>query len=122
MAVSLALAAMALRALLPVGFMPSPADAGLKTPLVICTMAGPATLWLDAAGKPAKPDPESHGAPGHAPCAFAGFGALLAAPQPAILRAPIASFLAPVDAPTTAPPGQARDLRLARPRAPPVAA
>jgi len=52
-ALMLALAAMLFRGLVPAGWMPG-ASAG--TPLVICSMSGPAHVHADANGKPAKHD------------------------------------------------------------------
>jgi len=57
-AVYIALAAMVLRALVPLGWMPSASAAGV--PLAICTMQGAITLTLDAHGKPQKPANGTH--------------------------------------------------------------
>jgi hypothetical protein len=77
------LCAVSLRLLTPPGWMPD-LDARSGAPLVICTGAGV---------HPVRPaDPASHGHAGkgsHEVCAFAGL-ALDAAPQVAILAAPLA--------------------------------
>ena len=64
-AVSLALAAMLLRALLPDGWMP--ASAGSGTPFVICSVDG---VHTGGKGTPTQPSRE------HGPCAFASVAPL----------------------------------------------
>jgi hypothetical protein len=81
-ALVLALAAMLFRGLLPAGWMPG-ASAG--TPLVICTLSGPAHVHADANGKPAKHDnSRSDVCPFGAAPHFAALDAPIAAPVPAI--------------------------------------
>ena len=65
----LALIAVAMKILVPPGFMVGTADAGGRAgyPLVICTGHGPATAPSDAGGK--APAQKSHT---DAPCSFAG--------------------------------------------------
>jgi hypothetical protein len=70
-AVSLALCAMVLRALLPDGWMPA---ASAAVPLVICSIDG--THHTKAPGAPTQPQ-------SHAPCAFAA-AAPLAPPSPPV--------------------------------------
>ncbi|MGA7675921.1 MAG: DUF2946 family protein [Rhizomicrobium sp.] len=79
----LALAAMMLRALLPVGWMPNPSMAG-GTPLTICTMNGPVQMVLGPDGQPQKPKPHQGNANHHDTCPFA------AAPHFATTTPPIA--------------------------------
>jgi len=79
LAVSLALCAMMLRALLPDGWMPA-ANAG-ASPLVICSIDG-----VHTGGKA----PKSEDRRGHAPCAFAAMGHASA-------PAPFASSVLPSD-------------------------
>jgi|GEM_PF-2760886 len=77
-AVSLALCAMVLRALLPDGWMPAPAASA--APFVICSMDG-----IHTGGKqPADPAHER----AHAPCAFAA-AAPLSPPLVAIMAVPV---------------------------------
>ena len=82
-AVHLALAAMLLRAVMPVGWMPS---AAAGSPLTICTMNGPVRMVLGPDGTPIKQKPH------HDTCPFA------AAPPLAELAA-----VAPVTAPSLLP-------------------
>jgi len=82
-AISLALCAMLLRALLPDGWMPA---ATTGTPFVICSVDG-----VHSGGKqPADPARES----GHAPCAFAA-AAHLAPPAFAAVALPVPSNAQP---------------------------
>src|SRR5258706_7782302 len=71
-AIALALAAMALRALLPDGWMPSAHAA----PFTICSV----NVQSHGSGKPSQPEQEHR----HAPCAFAA-AAPLAPPATAVL-------------------------------------
>ena len=92
-AVHLALAAMLLRAVMPVGWMPS---AAAGSPLTICTMNGPIRMVLGPDGNPIKQKPH------HEACPFA------AAPPLAELAAvaPVAApSLLPVTAETVQPDG-----------------
>lgn len=83
---TLAVLAVALKVLIPAGFMAAPTKvAGL--PLVICTGAG--SLEMTPADAPGKHAPGEK--PGHdMPCAFAGHG--LAAPAPDLAPVDIAAF------------------------------
>jgi hypothetical protein len=58
-AVSLALAATLLRALLPEGWMPNPSGAA-GTPVVICTVYGLQHIVLNADGNPVNPSDQKH--------------------------------------------------------------
>jgi hypothetical protein len=81
-ALALALAAILFRGLMPAGWMPG-ASAG--TPLVICTMSGPAHVHADANGKPGKHDNgRSDTCPFGAAPHFAALDAPIAAPAPAL--------------------------------------
>jgi hypothetical protein len=71
---TLAVLALALKVLIPPGFMPGPAHGA---PLVLCTGHGP--VAIDPADLAGKKSPANKPAP-NAPCAFAGHGA--AAPVP----------------------------------------
>jgi hypothetical protein len=66
LAISLALAAMLLRALLPDGWMPNTGSAAIASPFVICSLDG-----AHHSGKPPA-DQDRH----HGPCAFAAAGHL----------------------------------------------
>ncbi|MBS0470770.1 MAG: hypothetical protein JSR60_06840 [Proteobacteria bacterium] len=77
LAVSLALAAMMLRALLPDGWMPATQAAG--SPLVICSLDG-----IHTGGK-TQPGQDERG---HGPCAFAAMGHLSPPMQAALLPLP----------------------------------
>lgn len=73
--IRLLLAAVVLRALIPVGFMPDfRAAAHGEFKIVICTASGSKLVTLDADGKLIAGEPSSdHKAPHHdEPCAFAG--------------------------------------------------
>jgi hypothetical protein len=83
-ALSLALAAMMLRGLMPVGWMP--ASQGSGSLVVLCTLSGPVHVYLGTDGQPHNPKP-SHGDSGRVEaCPFAGAPhfALLAGPPPAL--------------------------------------
>jgi hypothetical protein len=77
LAVSLALAAMLLRALLPDGWMP--ASAGSGTPFTICSIDGVHT------GGKTQPAHDQHE---HGSCAFAAMGHISPPSQPALALAP----------------------------------
>jgi len=105
-AISLALCAMVLRALLPDGWMPAAA----ATPFTICSVDG-----VHGGGK-APADP----ARSHAPCAFAA-AAHLAPPQVAPSAAPVLSAAWPIRFSRRSEPVRQRaDHRSNPPRAPPV--
>ncbi|MEI9991247.1 MAG: hypothetical protein WDM86_14525 [Rhizomicrobium sp.] len=106
-AISLALCAMVLRALLPDGWMPAAAGA----PFVICSVDG----VHDGGKQPGDPAREHS----HAPCAFAA-AAPLAPPQVAGFAAPAVSAIPSVAFAGRAGPLQARAFhRPNAPRAPP---
>lgn len=72
------LAAFALRAIIPVGYMPdltAVSNGVLK--IVICSSDGIKTVALNADGTPAAPD--RHGEAHKHPCAFSGIGGLILA-------------------------------------------
>jgi hypothetical protein len=71
--------ALAVRMVIPVGWMPSFVDG--KTTITLCTSAGMVEAWVDADGKIHKESPAKKGA-GDQPCAFAGLNA--AADTPAL--------------------------------------
>ena len=76
---SLLLLAFALRALVPVGYMPDFAAAAKgEYKVVICSAAGSKTISLDADGLPASQQPGDHAPAGHddQPCAFTGIVAM----------------------------------------------
>jgi hypothetical protein len=96
-----AVLALALKVLIPPGFMMAPTP-GTAPTLVICTghgaLEGDALTPLrDAAGKKAPADKSSH----DAPCVFAGHG--VAAPAPETAPTEVA-FLAPAAAPALPSP------------------
>jgi hypothetical protein len=70
-----ALAAMLLRALLPLGWMPGSFAAGV--PLVICTPQGAKQIHLGQDGKPVSPEP---GSAATAACVFSAAAPLAPAP------------------------------------------
>lgn len=63
------LLALALRVIIPSGFMPS-SERGFA--LTICTGMDTQTVWMDKSGKLYKEDPSKGKSVGHQPCAFAG--------------------------------------------------
>lgn len=90
---TLAALALALKVLLPAGFMVDPAARGFS--MVICTAEGTAVVHQD--GAPAGPaSKQQH----DAPCAFAGHGMGAVAPS---LAAPMAAAYAAYVAPSPAP-------------------
>ena len=120
----LALPALLLRALIPVGFMPVATAAGVG--LELCPDAGPLPAGASAAAHihahhhhhPGGPPPSS--AAHHAPCLFAASAALASAPD----GVAVAALPAPVRAPGEAQLGArgfvASIVRAQSPRAPPV--
>jgi len=75
LAVVFALAAVLVRAVVPVGWMPS-TQLSSGVPIVICTVSGEQHILLDADGHPI-PGGEKHDANrGQAPCAFAAVASL----------------------------------------------
>ena len=83
------LLALALRVIIPSGFMPS-SERGFA--LTICTGMDTQTVWMDKSGKLHKEDPSKGKSVEHQPCAFAGTA--MAADMPAadfqVAMAPVA--------------------------------
>jgi hypothetical protein len=69
LAAALILLVLAMRVLVPSGWMPS-ADRGFA--LTICTGMDTQTVWMDTSGKLHKEDPSKGKSVEHQPCAFAG--------------------------------------------------
>jgi hypothetical protein len=107
----------ALRALLPVGFMPDlDALGGGRLDIVLCTAQGDAPLPLDAGGAPAKP----HGSPGvDCPFGMALAKTIVAPILPALPQAaaPIATVTRADPVAALRPPSQGPPLGS---RAPPI--
>ena len=86
---ALILLALALRVIIPSGFMPS-SERGFA--LTICTGMDTQTVWMDKSGKLHKADPSKGKSVEHQPCAFAGTA--MAADMPAadfqVAMAPVA--------------------------------
>ena len=68
-AAALIVLALALRVIIPSGFMPS-SERGFA--LTICTGMDTQTVWMDKSGKLHKEDPSKGKSVEHQPCAFAG--------------------------------------------------
>ena len=68
-AAALILLALALRVIIPSGFMPS-SERGFA--LTICTGMDTQTVWMDKSGRLHKEDPSKGKSVEHQPCAFAG--------------------------------------------------
>ncbi|NWH08490.1 MAG: hypothetical protein HXY22_07615 [Alphaproteobacteria bacterium] len=85
-AVTLALAAMTLRALVPAGWMPSSTMGMDGIPLVLCTLEGVVTVTLGPDGQPQAPQKKSGHT--HEVCPFAGAAPLAAAVDPAGITLP----------------------------------
>jgi len=69
LAAAVILLALALRVMIPSGFMPS-SERGFA--LTICTGMDTQTVWMDKSGKLYKEDPSKGKSVEHQPCAFAG--------------------------------------------------
>jgi hypothetical protein len=69
LAAALIVLALALRVIIPSGFMPS-SERGFA--LTICTGMDTQTVWMDKSGKLHKEDPSKGKSVEHQPCAFAG--------------------------------------------------
>ena len=69
LAAAMILLALALRVIIPSGFMPS-SERGFA--LTICTGMDTQTVWMDKSGKLHKEDPSKGKSVEHQPCAFAG--------------------------------------------------
>jgi hypothetical protein len=76
--IALFVLALAVRMVIPTGWMPSFTDS--KTTITLCTGAGMVEAWVDADGKIHKENPTKKGA-GDQPCAFAGLGGAADAPE-----------------------------------------
>jgi hypothetical protein len=76
LAAALVLMALAMRVLVPSGWMPT-TERGFA--LTICTGVDTQTIWMDSKGKLHKEDPTKGDAVEHSPCAFAGAPPALAA-------------------------------------------
>ena len=78
--------AMAVRMLVPTGWMPS----GERSfEIKVCTGVNMSSVWIDTKGQIHKSDPSKHKSSGHEPCAFAGMAmAANFAPQFAGLPVP----------------------------------
>ena len=115
-AMLLALAAIALRALIPAGWMPGSDHTGHGAPLVICTASGVQTVYSESDRRAPVPAKPAH----HDICPFAGVGALAAGATALALIAP------PVYADVPTPAVREPVLRFSRlpgaagPRAPPA--
>lgn len=82
--------ALAMRLVMPAGFMPV-ASAG-KLMVLVCTEFGPQRISIDVPGAPTKPDDATKA---DQPCAFAGLGlALLPGADPVQVAAALAFILA----------------------------
>jgi hypothetical protein len=88
-AAALIVLALALRVVIPSGFMPS-SERGFA--LTICTGMDTQTVWMDSKGKLHKEDPSKGKSVEHQPCAFAGTAFALDGPAPdiQIAMAPVA--------------------------------
>ena len=85
--------ALAMRAAIPSGWMPS-SDG--HTTFTICTGSGMVDAWVDASGKLHKSDPAKSGKH-EIPCAFSGIGAAIAsAASPPIAAIELRPIAAPV--------------------------
>lgn len=85
-AFGLALIALALRVLVPPGFMVPTAGQGVGFPIVLCTAQGAKTFVVDQEGRLSNPGPQPAGdhspaSQPHHSCAFAGVAQALGAPQ-----------------------------------------
>lgn len=84
--------ALAVRALVPAGWMPTFADG--RTTITLCTGAGMVEAWVDEDGKIHKEQPA--GSTTHnQPCAFAGLGAVADIPMAAAMVAQPLAYSAP---------------------------
>ena len=90
LAAALIVLALAVRIVLPAGFMPS-SERGFA--LTICTGMDTQTVWMDKSGKLHKEDPAKGKSVEHQPCAFAGAAMAGDAPTEAtfIAMSPVAT-------------------------------
>jgi hypothetical protein len=93
-AAALIVLALAVRVIIPSGFMPS-TERGFA--LTICTGMDTQTVWMDKAGKLHKEDPSKGKSVEHQPCAFAGtvMASDMPAPTLQVALAPV-TLAAPV--------------------------
>jgi hypothetical protein len=89
--------ALAMRMVMPVGWMPS--FAGGQATITLCTSAGMVEAWVDADGNIHKESPQKKSSKDQ-PCAFAGLGGALDLPQ----FAELGSEMPPLAADTVAFP------------------
>jgi hypothetical protein len=108
--------ALAMRMVVPAGWMPSFADG--RATIMLCTGAGMVEAWVDADGKIHKESPAKKGA-GDQPCAFAGLNA--AADTPALDVASLPLPFAPQTPRNNAATAVAIGLGLAAPPPPATA-
>jgi hypothetical protein len=120
----LALPALLLRALIPVGFMPVATADGFS--IEFCPDAGPLPAAASAAADPhahhhhhTEGGPDRSSASHHAPCPFAASATLAAAPEAAAVAAPPALERAPGEADVSARAFVPSIVRAQSPRAPP---
>jgi hypothetical protein len=107
--------ALAMRMVVPAGWMPSFADG--RATITLCTGAGMVEAWVDADGKIHKDSPAKKSA-NDQPCAFAGLSAAADAPSYAeISLEPVPS---PQSVPVTTLTGVAIGLGLAAPPPPAI--
>lgn len=92
MAAALIVLALAVRVVIPSGFMPS-SERGFA--LAICTGMDTQTVWMDKSGKLHKEDPAKGKSVKHQPCAFAGVAMAGNAPTEAtfIAMPPVATAI-----------------------------
>ena len=119
-AAQLTLALFALRALVPVGYMPDfAAAADGQVRIVICTGFGSKSILVDEAGNPVADQDDSQ--PGYGDCPFGtASGAAFLTPEPAVapVHAGLAKgFVPPAGAQALPPPAQGPPLGQ---RAPPI--
>lgn len=113
----LALAAIAMRAVVPVGWMPGTSADG--TPIVLCTAQGLAEIILDADGKPVGPDTPQDVTHHDTPCVFSA-AAHLAAPPAIFEPAPALSYVVLGQPDQVTPAALSRAIRPVQARAPPA--
>jgi hypothetical protein len=74
----LIICALAVRLMIPAGWMPSAERSFVVT---VCTGVNMSTMWIDAKGKIHKVDPAKHKSADHEPCVFAGMAMATDAPS-----------------------------------------
>jgi hypothetical protein len=117
----LAVGALALRAIMPMGWMPNPQAASDGVPLVICTLEGAQTLLIGADGVPRPAEGVPAKASDHAPCHFACAGHT--APPRGGVELPVLAVWSEPLAPAALSVAFSRlDGRIAEPRGPPALA